>query len=192
MEASDQIAVSTTNALETSTTLTEQLTQLDSWLPESIRTIWLILVNYPFVASLVIAFVFYLLAVVLRSVIIRALGKLTGFTKTTLDDDILSLLRKPVFITVLYFGFALAVAIADLPRGGETTIKLLISIIVASWMSALIKGSSLALEALSATSRFKLIDARTVPLFDLTTKLLIIMVGSYVLLMIWGIRFRVF
>ena len=188
MEASDQIAASTTNALETSTTLTEQLTQLDSWLPESIRTIWLILVNYPFVASLVIAFVFYLLAVVLRSVIIRALGKLTGFTKTTLDDDILSLLRKPVFITVLYFGFALAVAIADLPRGGETTIKLLISIIVASWMSALIKGSSLALEALSATSRFKLIDARTVPLFDLTTKLLIIMVGSYVLLMIWGIN----
>ncbi|MDN3640065.1 mechanosensitive ion channel family protein [Simiduia curdlanivorans] len=188
MQDTSATQTNTETAVEATTTLTEQLNQLDSWLPESLQAAWLVLVNYPLVAALVIALAFYILAITLRSLIVRALGKLTGFTTTTLDDDILNLLRKPVFITVLYFGLALAVAVAQLPAGGESLIKILVSIIVASWMSAMIRASSLVLDTLSTTSRFKLIDTRTVPLFDLTTKLLIIMIGSYCLLMIWGIN----
>ena len=78
--------------------------------------------------------------------------------------------------TVFFFGLFLAVTVAQLPFGGPTLINIIVSIIVASWMGASLKISTTVLEAFSGESRFELIEERTVPIFDLTTKLLIILI----------------
>jgi MscS family membrane protein len=166
----------------------ERLPVIGNWLPESVLPAWQVISQYPILGALVVAIIFYLVAVVIRSLLVNVLGRLTGLTHSAADDIILHTLRKPIFSTVFFFGLSLAVAVAQLPFGSSTLINLTVSVIVASWMSALLKISTTVLEAFSGESRFKLIDERTVPIFDLTSTLLTILIGSYVLLLIWGVN----
>ena len=168
--------------------LTEQILSLNNLLPESTLPAWQFLSAHPFLGAILIAFVSYLLSVTLRSLLVRFLGRITGLSKSPIDNVVLQILRKPVFITVFFFGLVLATAVAQLPLGSDSVVRMLLSIITLSWMSAAIKISSLLLRAFSSESRIKVIDTRTVPLFDLTSKLFCIMIGIYVLLLIWGIN----
>lgn len=166
----------------------ENLPAIVEWLPEAVVPYWDIVAEYPAIGGLVIAAVFFFLALFLRFTVFRSLERLAGITSSAVDDDILRDLRKPVFTTVLFFGLTLAVVAAQFPVGTAVTVNLLISVIVASWMRGALKVSSSVLSVMETESRFSLIEPRTVPLFDLTIKLGTILVGSYALLLIWGIN----
>lgn len=168
--------------------LSEELPSIVDWLPSGMIPIWEIILATPFLASLVIAITFYLLAVILRGVIFWSLGRLASMTESLLDDDVLRYLRKPAFTSVLYFGLTLAVNAAPLPLGKQLTINILLSVIIGSWMRASILISTALLDTLEQHDRFSLVEIRTKPLFDLTAKLLTILIGSYLLLLIWGIN----
>jgi MscS family membrane protein len=173
---------------ETGVTIAEHLRAASDYLPDSFLPVWQLVVDHPVVGGLIIALVFWVLGISFRSLLVNLVGRITGLTHSTIDDAVLLVLRKPIFTTIFFFGLSLAVAVADLPLGGDIIVKLLVSVIIASWMIAIIKISTLVLESLSKVSRFQLIEPRTVPMFDLTCKLVVIMIGSYVLLMIWGIN----
>ncbi|MFK7896626.1 MAG: mechanosensitive ion channel family protein [Myxococcota bacterium] len=178
-----------TEAVEIATEpLTQHLPEIADWLPESLLPAWAVVSTYPIVGAVVIAVSFFLLALLIRSVVFRSLRRLTGMTESGVDDAILLNLRKPVFATVLYLGLALATRAALLPFGTTLLVSIFFSIIVASWMRATLRISEALLPSLESNRRFSLIEPRTVPLFDLTLKLLTILVGSYVLLLIWGIN----
>jgi MscS family membrane protein len=173
---------------EVEISLLERLIEFSSALPEPLQPAWQLIAHYPIFGSLLIALLFYVLSLSLRSLLVNLVGRFTGLTSSSVDDEILLDLRKPVFNTVFFFGRSLAVAVAQLPFGSDTLVNILVSVIVASWMTASLKISTLLLESLSTEYRFQFIEPRTVPLFDLTSKLLIIMLGSYLLLIIWGIN----
>jgi MscS family membrane protein len=181
-------ASAATEITEVEISLLERLLDLNSVLPQPLQPAWQLIAHYPIFGSLLIALLFYVLSLSLRSLLVNLVGRFTGLTSTSVDDEILLDLRKPVFNTVFFFGLSLAVAVAQLPFGSDTLVNILVSVIVASWMTASLKISTLLLESLSIESRFQFIEPRTVPLFDLTSKLLIIMLGSYLLLIIWGIN----
>ncbi len=167
---------------------TEYLPDIADWLPEALQPAWAVISTYPIVGAAVIALFFLLLAIVIRSVIFRSLRGLTGMTASLVDDQALQNLRKPIFSTVVYLGLALATQAALLPFGTSLLISVFFSIIVASWMRATLRITEALLSSLENNRRFSLIEPRTVPLLDLTLKLLTILVGSYVLLLIWGIN----
>lgn len=168
--------------------LLESLPTIGDWLPDALLPVWLVISEYPLLGALVVAVVFYVFAIISRSVLVNVLGRLTGLTKSSFDDLLLHELRKPIFATVLFFGLSLAVNVAQLPFGSIALSNLFFSVITISWMSASLTISTAVLEALSGEGRFELIESRTVPLFDLTSKLIIIMIFSYVLLLVWGIN----
>jgi Small-conductance mechanosensitive channel len=168
--------------------LSDAMQGISQLLPESAQSSWQLILQYPILGALLIALIAYLIAVSIRSLLVNLVGRVTGLTDSAIDDAVLADLRKPIFNTVFFLGLSLAVIVANLPAGGIALIKVFLSIITASWMIAAIKISTLVLHALSGENRFQLVDARTVPLFDLTSKLFTIMIGSYVLLMIWGIN----
>ena len=168
--------------------LSEELPSIVDWLPDGLIPVWEIVLATPFLASLVIAITFYLLAVVLRSVIFWGLARLANMTDSLLDDDVLQYVRKPAFTSVLYFGLSLAANIAPLPFGKQLIINILLSVIIGSWMRASILISTVLLDTLEQHDSFSLIEIRTKPIFDLTAKILTILVGSYLLLLIWGIN----
>ena len=178
-------AVNETTAIEP---LADHLPSIADWLPESWLPFWELVANYPLIGGLIVAFVSLVLALIVRLVVFRTLARLSGITRALIDDQLIEHLRRPVFTTVLYFGLTLAINTAQLPLGSHLIINILLSVIVASWMRAALRISSALLLTLGGEERFSLIESRTVPLFDLTAKLLTILVGSYVLLLIWGVN----
>lgn len=174
-------------AVEPVISLAEQLPAVNDWLPQALQPIWSQLSNQPLLAALAVAFVFWVFALVLRGTLFHILHRLVDLTDSDTDDVILGYLRKPVFTTVNTFGLILAVQVAQLP-GALTLNKILLSVIAFSWIRGLLNISSTALDALSKGDRFQIVETRTVPMFDITSKVLIILIGSYILLMIWGIN----
>ncbi len=168
--------------------LDEKLPTVVDWLPDSLLPLWEIFAQVPILQAAVVASVFYVFALVVRFVIFRSLDRLSAMTSSLVDDHILRDLRKPVFTTVMYFGLSLAVTTAQLPFGTQLIVKLLLSLIVVSWMLAALRISTVLLDALGQGNRYNLIEPRTVPLIDLSAKLITILVGSYILLLIWGIN----
>ena len=168
--------------------LAEELPDVADWVPDALLPVWQAIDQYPALGALVIAAVFFVLAHAARFVLVRGVGHLAGLTRTLIDDVLLTHLKKPVFTTIFYFGLALAIASLRLPAGTQPLVNLMLSLIVVSWMRAGLVISSLALEAMGGQTRFNIVEPRTIPLFDLTAKLLILLFGSYVLLLIWGIN----
>ncbi len=167
--------------------INDLLRESRDYIPESMVPAWELVSHYPILGFLLIALLFYVLGVCFRSLLTNVVGRLLGLHHSPVDDTALQYLRKPVFVTVFFFGLSLAVSVVNMPLGNGI-VNLLFSLITVSWMTAAFRISTLLLEALSGENRFKLVDSKTVPLFDLTSKLVIIMIGSYILLMIWGIN----
>jgi small-conductance mechanosensitive channel len=167
--------------------LSELLLEITDFLPDSALPAWELVSQNPVLGSLLIALVFYVLGVCFRSLLTNVIGRVIGLDRSPVDNTALQYLRKPVFVTVFFFGLSLAVSVVNMPLG-NVAVNLLFSLITISWMTAAFRISTLLLDALSGENRFKLVDSKTVPLFDLTSKLVIIMIGSYILLMIWGIN----
>ena len=166
----------------------EALPRFVDWLPDALLPAWEVIATYPVIGAIVIASLFYVLAIVVRSVLFKSLHRLADLTTSLVDDHVIEHLRKPVFTTVLYFGLTLAVNAAQLPLGRQLIVQGLLSVIVASWMRASLRISTSLLDTVGHQDRFAIVEARTVPIFDLTAKLLTILLGSYVLLLIWGIN----
>lgn len=157
-------------------------------LPEQLLPAWDTIAAYPIVGAIVVAAIFFVLAHLVRFVVLRSIGQITSRTRTSLDDAILRDLRSPIFQTVFLFGLTLATNAAALPAGTETTINLLVSLIIVSWMRAGLRLSTTLLDAMAGNTRFQIVEPRTIPLFDLMIKLVILLFGSYALLMVWGIN----
>ncbi|UTW12133.1 mechanosensitive ion channel family protein [Marinobacterium rhizophilum] len=167
--------------------INELLRESRDYMPDSVLPAWELVSQYPILGFLLIALLFYILGLCFRSLLTQVVGRLLGLHHSPVDDTALQYLRKPVFVTVFFFGLSLAVSVVNMPLG-NAIVNLLFSLITVSWMTAAFRISTLLLEALSGENRFKLVDSKTVPLFDLTSKLVIIMIGSYILLLIWGIN----
>lgn len=166
----------------------ENVPDFAEWLPAAWLPLWEAIAAYPILGALVIGAIFFIAAHVLRLLVSSSLGRLAGLTTSLADDLILENLKRPVFTTVFFTGLTLAVKTAQMPLGTDLLVKLIVSFIVASWMRAALRISVSILDVLSNQTRFTFIEVRTVPLIDLTIKLLIILIGSYVLLMIWGVN----
>lgn len=171
------------------TPLAEQMPDMADWIPDALVPYWHTLTTYPIIGGAIVALLFYFFALAFRGVVSSSLGRLASRSKTELDNQIIELLKRPIFSTIFYFGLAIAIQVAQLQAGSGILINLALSMIVVAWIQALFPLSNLLLAALSGErGRFDLIEPRTIPLFDLVSKLLVLLVGSYCLLMIWGIN----
>ncbi len=169
--------------------IADSVSDPNRWLPEPLQPLWGALQNYPILRGLVIAALGLLTAYALRWALKALLSRLTHRTRTSLDDQILSLVSRPVFLTVFYTALCLATVSLEL---GETTtsaiIRTLLSLMVLVWMGAGFKLSKLLLNTLARNKdRFEVVQDRTIPVFDMVSKLLIVLLGSYLILQIWDI-----
>jgi small-conductance mechanosensitive channel len=185
----DNITSSDPSPVEVIEPITRRLPEFSDWVPDSILPLWQAIDQYPALGGLVIAGVFFLAAFFIRSVVLRVLEKMANKSDSHFDDQIIQELRKPVFTTVVFFGFCMATKAAELPFGTDAFINIFVSVIIGSWMRASFALSTTILEALARNHyRFPIVDKHTVPLLDLSIKLLVLLVGSYCLLMIWGVN----
>ena len=128
-------------------------------------------------------------AVVVRFVLTRVLSIATRRTKTDFDDRLVDALGRPVFLSVLFVG--LGYAMHELDAGSRlefVVFGVLKTIAVLVWGSALMRVAGLLLEALSKLSeRATFVQDSTLPLFQITAKILIVGGAVYFAMVSWGI-----
>ncbi len=131
--------------------------------------------------------IYVVVAFLVMFVIVRGFLFLTRKTKTDLDDRAVAAVRRPVFLTVLFIGINEAMEAYSTPP--ETILlwsRIMTTVAIVLWMSALMKIGDALLEALARrVDDFQWINMRSLPLFEITAKLLLIGGAIYWIMVTW-------
>lgn len=138
------------------------------------------------VAALVIAFA---IANILAFIISKIIGKLVQKTGNRLDDQITTLLRTPVYWSIILVGTLMAIALAQLPspltKGGS---GITLSLLIVIWSVFVIRVLRLIVKAVSDRSgSHSVIRPQTQPLFNNIVLVLVLAMSVYLVFYTWDI-----
>lgn len=127
----------------------------------------------------------FLTEVIIRHTILAFAKK----TKTDIDDKIVELLRRPIFLSVIFFGLGLATPTLHPPKDAaflvDATLKTLALII---WSAAAFGIGNVLLQAVSGRARKNsIIHPQTLPVFDMLLKMVVIGSAIYFGFLAWDI-----
>ncbi|MEL6345474.1 MAG: mechanosensitive ion channel family protein [Myxococcota bacterium] len=110
-------------------------------------------------------------------------------TRSSLDDQISVLLRRPVEISLVLAG--LGYALAAVPVNDSTRFVLngiLLSVATIVWTIAAVQSANVTLRYLNThQERWNFVQPRTLPIFSLTARIILVGGGVYFLLLSWKI-----
>ncbi len=163
---------------------------MSQYVPDAIQPIWDLLAPYPGILTITLVIFAYLIGKLLKMLVTRTLTKLTAKTTTKADDHLVEYLTKPLVLTTVTLSLMMVVSVYKLPQGlQDATLAILATILLFSWVKAGLKVARILLNLLGENHhRFEIVQERTIPIFDMTIKMLLIGFGAYVFLMIWGIN----
>jgi small-conductance mechanosensitive channel len=123
-------------------------------------------------------------------IISRWLLHLTGKTKTDVDDRIVVALRRPIFVSVLLLGLYWAAEGLQLkPMTSFVLHGVLKTLAVIVWATSFMRIGSLILQAISRHSdKLALVQPRTLPLFDILVKVMVVGGAIYFAFLSWDIN----
>jgi MscS family membrane protein len=175
---------------ETIDRLAESVADPLSWMPESIKPAWSLVSDHPLIGAAVIILLGWLVARLVLFAFRHTTHQVTRRTSTELDDLLVEHLARPIFATIFYAGLGLAAISLQLPSLFTSMIlRILASLVVFLWLSSGFAIIRVLLDTLGAVhDRFELIEARTIPLFDMISKILMVGMSGYLLLLIWEIN----
>ena len=157
---------------------------------QALYTSWLeIFGPNPYLKAFGIVLAFAAFAIIFNFIILRFLKRLTAKTPFKGDDHFLELIQKPIFVSLVIFGFVQAINVLSMPENVvQITVAVLKTIVIFVWASFAIKLSKFLLKVLSAdSSRAQFIQRSTLPLFSNLALLIIVAVTIYMLFLAWGI-----
>jgi MscS family membrane protein len=159
------------------------------YLNEPLGNAWNFLQDYPLLFAILLIAMGYGLGRILKSLIHSLLDRFRKSTKSDLDYQIAHYLTSPVLQTTVTFSMVLALATLDFPGAIEHfLIKVCITALLVLWGRAWFRATSVIMRALEAQrDRFHLFQPRTVPLYEMGVKLLMVGLMIYLFFRIWGI-----
>ncbi len=142
-----------------------------------------------YLQAVLIILVFSGLAKFSDIIMTRVLKKWIQKTKLKLDDQIFEIIQKPIFLSIVLFGLALATEILGFKEIiNFITLSSLKTIAIFYWAFAATRFLKLLLNLVSYDeSRFKLIQDRTLPLFNNLLILLVTGILIYLVFLVWKI-----
>jgi small-conductance mechanosensitive channel len=150
---------------------------------------WDLFADRPFVLAALIVVVGGALAVLVRFVILFLGLRVAKRTAFESDEMMVRLGAFVAAILILYVGALTAVQV--LPFGERTTTiltRIVVSFLILQLMRVGLRASHIGLLVLSQVrKRFAIVEARTIPLFDLAATLIVVAIAAYALLQVWNI-----
>ncbi len=145
--------------------------------------------QWPWVRALEVVVFSVLVARLVDLVITRFLMRLALRTETDLDDQLIQLLHRPLFISVVLFGLNVALKILEWNSEIEDVLVAMIqTIAIYVWTGAAFKLTSTTLSGLSRLAdRVTWLEARTLPLFDNLSKVIVFGISVYCFLVTWDL-----
>ena len=147
------------------------------------------LLQNPFVRSALIIVGSIVMAKLTDWIFVGIFKRWSSKTNTNLDDNIVNFLHKPIFYSILFFGFSTGVNLLGLPEyinfailGVFKTATILI------WLSLFAKVFTLSMDWSTRRTDNKLLQSRTLPLFNNLGKIAIGLFGAYFIFLSWNIN----
>lgn len=142
-----------------------------------------------YLQAVLIILLFLGLAKIMDVMITRFIKGWIGKTRLKIDDQVLEIVHKPVFLSIILFGLALATERLEFRETlNFITLSGLKTVALIFWASAATQVLRLLLNLVSADdSRFKLIQDRTLPLFNNLLILVVAGLSIYLLFLVWDI-----
>jgi len=162
---------------------------VEQYVPEPIRPAWEFLTDYPLVLVLLLGAAGWGVGKLLQLVVLKGLHQGARRTKTELDDRLIKLISAPIIQTTVTLSLIVAVmAIRERTAMDDVIIRVLVTLLLFFWARAWLKATHLALEVMSRNARrFELFQPRTVPLFEMGIKVVLVVVFAYFFMSVWGI-----
>ncbi len=150
---------------------------------------WLGYWQNPFLRALIVLLMTVVAAYAVRAGFSVMVRLVTRRTATDVDDRIVEAFRTPVFVTIILVGVSLAAAeINPSPRFDYILQGIIKSIAVVVWgMATMHLGSYLLSVMGKQEDRFRLIQPATLPLFQITLKLVVLGGIIYFAFISWGV-----
>ncbi|NND45848.1 MAG: mechanosensitive ion channel family protein [Xanthomonadales bacterium] len=160
-----------------------------NWLPDWMQQALEYLAAYPVLLIPLLALVGYVLGKIFQLVLSLLASRITSRTRTDFDDRLVALLKRPILTTPIILALLLATTLlgmAELPN--RITVGVLATILMISWVRFALKATHVLLEVVAnSQGKHELIQARTMPMFEIGMRVLLVAIGGYLFLAIWGI-----
>ena len=155
-----------------------------------VREGWGLLAPYPLAQAALIVVFFLLMAKLVDRACTGIATRMVTRTETTLDNQLVEILHRPVFTTVALMGLILAAYRVGLPDQLEkVTIAVIQSLLIFVWLVFGLRFSRLVIDALSREKRrFKFVQSSTRPLLNNALAVLLVLAGAYSILLAWEIN----
>jgi MscS family membrane protein len=159
--------------------------QLKSPLMEYIQD----LLDIPYVAALGVALLSLVGAWLVEIIIAKTIAVAAAKTKTDLDDVIVEIIRRPIFLSVLIYGLSWSADLLELPEGFDAPIiAVLETLVIVIWTTAVVRVGTVLLQSWSAKARDRsMLQPRTLPVFDMVLKTVAIGASIYFMFLAWDI-----
>lgn len=142
-----------------------------------------------YLQALAIAVVFILVGKLADLLISRIIAKLVSRSSTEFDDNLVSLLHRPVFITFVLVGLALATRRLGLPESPEfATIGLLRTIAIIVWYSFFGRVLQLLMSMARRGKVSQYLHPSMVPLLNTVIKVVLLALVIYFIFLAWNIN----
>lgn len=132
-------------------------------------------------------------AYILDRILIGLLRKIMMKSKTDLDDKILDTIHRPLYFSILFFGFSIAIELLlnayELDPSVSFIINgLLSTAIIIIWSLALFSSFIFLIQwALKKSRQNSFIQAKTIPLFETIGKIVLFLAAIYFIMLTWDI-----
>ena len=148
-----------------------------------------VLIKNPLIQSVLILLIFIILAKLTDTIFTRIFKRLVTKTKTLLDDKIIELLHKPIFYSIILIGLTFAFKRMIISRYLDFA---LVGIIKTSailiWVFVIIRIFILTMDWFSTRTASRLLQYKTLPLFNNLGKIVITTIGIYFIFLSWNIN----
>jgi small-conductance mechanosensitive channel len=136
-----------------------------------------------------IAVVFILIGKLADLLISRIIAKIVSRSSSEFDDKLVALLHRPVFITFVLIGLALATRRLGLPESPEfVTLGILRTIAIAVWYTFLRGLVQILLTAVRRRPAAERVHSSMLPLLDTVIKVILLALAIYFVFLAWNIN----
>jgi len=158
-------------------------------LESNIRPLLDLMGGHPWLKASVVALTALVAAYVLTGILKAFLKRLVIRTSFAFDDQLVEIIRPPLFYMLLMIGLSIAVRLTPLGENVQTNImSVLQSISILIWMVFAIRFAKIVLQAIASRAKSnEFIQPRTLPLFNNLATIGAIAVATYLIFSAWGI-----
>jgi len=144
---------------------------------------------YPILQAVIIAVVFIVIGKIAEWILTRIVSRIVGRSSSTVDDEIVRLFHRPIFMTFVLTGLGLAalhVDMAELPE--KITLSILKTIALVYWYNLFNKLTTILIREVRSSSTSGLVQSGMLALLQNIIKIALIALAIYFAFLAWDIE----